>query len=137
MSGIDTEVVRHALQTARDRGFAEVEIGVGDDHFRATLEPNGKKQAAAAQSLTASVELNGHAEPELLKLRASQVGYYQPSANPLQVGQRVEKGSPIAAISALGLLNDIEASVSGEVVEVFVKEGDPVQFGQVLATVKP
>jgi len=137
MSGIDTEVVRHALQTARDRGFAEVEIGVGDDLFRATLEPNGKKPAPQTQESPRSVDSNGHAEPELLKLKASQVGYYQPASNPLQVGQKVEKGSPIATISALGLLNDIEASVSGEVVEVFVKEGDPVQFGQVLATVKP
>jgi biotin carboxyl carrier protein len=137
MAGIDTEVVRHALQIARDRGFAEVEIGVGEDFFRAALEPNGKKAPPKALEALGALDSNGHAEPELLKLKASQVGYYQPASHPLEVGQRVEKGSPIAAISALGLLNDIEATVSGEVVEVLVSEGDPVQYGQVIATVRP
>ena len=76
-------------------------------------------------------------EPALLPIKANQVGYYRPAGKPLEVGLTVSKGDVVAVISALGLANDLESPVEGEVVEVLVADGEPVQFGQVLAQVKP
>jgi acetyl-CoA carboxylase biotin carboxyl carrier protein len=65
------------------------------------------------------------------------VGYYRADGAKLEVGQTIEKGDVVATIAALGLANDLESPVSGVVTEVLAKEGDPVQYGQVLAKVKP
>jgi acetyl-CoA carboxylase biotin carboxyl carrier protein len=132
MASIDAEVVKHALQVARDHGFAEVEIANGEAQFRATLERVSAKPSAPT-----------HAEPEPILagdevyIRANHVGYYRADGAKLEVGQSIEKGDVVATIAALGLANDLESPVSGVVTEVLAKEGDPVQYGQVLAKVKP
>ena len=132
MASLDPEVLRYALSIARERGYAEVEVAQGDAEFKAKLEPSPKRLKPAP-----AVEGDDPAEPKLLTINATQVGYYRPAATPLAVGQTVAKGDLVAVISALGLANDVEASVEGEVVQVLVNDGDPVEFGQVLAQVKP
>lgn len=132
MASLDLEVLRHALTIARERGYAEVEVADGDAEFKAKLEPAPKRPKAAAVAASSDPE-----EPKLLTVNATQVGYYRPSENPLEVGRKVAKGDIVAVISALGLANDVEANVEGEVVQVLVQDGDPVQFGQALAQVKP
>jgi biotin carboxyl carrier protein len=130
MANLDSELVRHALSVARQYGFAEVEIGVGDDSFSARLDPVVKK-ISAGKSL-APVEVN----PELQSIAATLVGYYREAKTPMKVGSIVKKGDVIAVIAALGIANDVESKVSGEVVEVLVEPNQPVEYGQALAKVK-
>ena len=134
MASIDAEVVRHALKVARDHGFAEVEIANESSHFRATLEPVKKTKKAAEHAV---VESDQPLSAELLTIRATHVGFFHADGGRLEVGHVVAKGDPIASISALGLANEVESTVSGEIVEVLVQDGDPVEFGQPLAMVKP
>ena len=46
-------------------------------------------------------------------------------------------GQTICILEAMKLMNELEAEVSGEVVEILVDNGTPVEFGQVLMRVKP
>ena len=56
-----------------------------------------------------------------------------PDAKPfVQVGASVKKGDKLCIIEAMKLMNEIEAEVSGKVLEVCVQDGQPVEFGQVL-----
>ena len=48
----------------------------------------------------------------------------------------MDKGEIVASIAALGLNNDVESPVSGEIIEVLVKPDQAVEFGQALALVK-
>jgi len=132
MAGLDIELVRHALDVARKHGFAEVELGFGDDSFTAQLAPG---TPVARPSATSGVSAS--AEPVLQAIKASQVGYYMPAKDPLAPGLQVKKGDLVAVIAALGIANDVESKVAGEVVEVLVEEDQPVEYGQVLAWVKP
>lgn len=131
MAEIDLELVRHALTVARSHGFAEVELAAGSDRFSARLQP-----ASNASRRTSSVAPEV-TEPVLADLKSSLVGYYQPAPKPLEVGLPVKKGDVIAVVVALGIANDVESKVSGEVVEVLVNLNDPVEYGQVLARVNP
>lgn len=133
MPSLDSELVTHALKVARQHGFAEVEIGVGDSVFRAKLDP-APRAAAPARS---AAPTDAATEPSLAAIKSPIVGYYQERAEPLLPGQVVKHGDVVAVIAALGLANDVESQVSGEVVDVLVQPGDPVQYGQVLATVRP
>src|SRR5262245_8941414 len=123
MASIDSDVVKHALKVAREHDFAEVELTNGEASFRASLEPTPKKAKAAA----AKPSGDGQAEPDLLALKATHVGYFRAEGGKLEVGQTVGKGDVVASIASLGLANDVESAVTGEIVEVLVKDGDAVQ----------
>jgi acetyl-CoA carboxylase biotin carboxyl carrier protein len=52
------------------------------------------------------------------------------------VGQTVSSGQVVCIIEAMKLMNEIESEVSGKVTEICVKNGEPVEFGQVLMYVE-
>lgn len=55
----------------------------------------------------------------------------------VDVGERISNGDIVCIIEAMKLMNDIEAEVSGKVMEIMVQNGEPVEFGQVLMRVDP
>lgn len=70
------------------------------------------------------------------------VGTFYRSPSPddppyVEVGDRIRVGQTVCIIEAMKLMNEIEAEVSGEVVEVLVENGKPVEYGQPLMRIKP
>ena len=60
-----------------------------------------------------------------------------PDAEPfVKVGDQVSVGKVLCIVEAMKLMNEIESDASGEVVKVFVKPGQPVEYGQALFAVK-
>lgn len=55
----------------------------------------------------------------------------------VDVGDRVSTGQVVCIIEAMKLMNEIEADVSGQVVEILVKNGEPVEYKQPLMRIKP
>ena len=55
----------------------------------------------------------------------------------VEVGHRIDVGQTVCILEAMKLMNELEAEVSGEVVEILVDNGTPVEFGQVLMRVRP
>ncbi|MEL6927738.1 MAG: acetyl-CoA carboxylase biotin carboxyl carrier protein [Cyanobacteria bacterium J06600_6] len=53
------------------------------------------------------------------------------------VGDRITKGDTVCIIEAMKLMNEIEGEVSGQIMEIAVENGEPVEFGQVLMRVNP
>lgn len=53
----------------------------------------------------------------------------QPFVN---IGDMVKKGQTLAIVEAMKLMNDIESDFDGKVAEIYVKSGDPVEYGQPL-----
>lgn len=60
-----------------------------------------------------------------------------PDAQPfVEIGATVSSGQVVCIIEAMKLMNEIEADLSGKVVEICVDDGQPVEFGQVLMYVE-
>lgn len=55
----------------------------------------------------------------------------------VNVGERITTGQTVCIIEAMKLMNELEAEVAGEIVEILVENGEPVEFGQTLMLVKP
>ncbi len=53
------------------------------------------------------------------------------------VGDRISKGDTVCIIEAMKLMNEIEGEVTGQIMEISVQNGEPVEFGQVLMRVNP
>lgn len=97
--------------------------------------------AAAAPS---QVEAPAQAEvaTNLHTVTSPMVGTYYQSSSPetpayVQVGSEVKEDTIVCIVEAMKLFNEIEAEVEGEIVEVLVKNGELVEYGQPLFLVKP
>ena len=79
---------------------------------------------------------------DLVEVTAPMVGTFYRAPGPeeapfVEVGSRIGVGQTVCILEAMKLMNELESEVSGEVVEVLVENGTPVEYGQVLMRVKP
>lgn len=101
--------------------------------------PEAPKAApAAAPAPAAEVK----ADENLHKITSPMVGtFYQapsPDSDPyVKVGSKVTGETIVCIVEAMKLFNEIEAEINGEIVEVLVKDGQLVEYGQPLFLVKP
>ena len=70
------------------------------------------------------------------------VGTFYGSPSPgaeafVKVGGFVEAGQTLCIVEAMKLMNEIESDTSGEVLRVFVENGQPVEYGQPLFGIRP
>lgn len=82
------------------------------------------------------------ARSDLQAITAPMVGTFYRAPAPgeapfVEVGSRVTPGQPVCILEAMKLMNELEAEISGDVVEILVENGTPVEFGQVLMRIKP
>jgi acetyl-CoA carboxylase biotin carboxyl carrier protein len=78
----------------------------------------------------------------LMEITSPMVGTFYRAPAPdeapfVDVGDRIRVGQTVCIIEAMKLMNELEAEISGEVVEILVQNGEPVEFGQVLMKVNP
>lgn len=78
----------------------------------------------------------------LHKITSPMVGTFYASPSPdadvyVKAGSKVSKDSVVCIVEAMKLFNEIEAEVNGEIVEILVKDGQLVEYGQPLFLVKP
>lgn len=81
-------------------------------------------------------------DTNLHKITSPMVGTFYASPSPdaeayVKAGSKVTKDSIVCIVEAMKLFNEIEAEVTGEIVEVLVKDGQLVEYGQPLFLVKP
>ena len=56
-----------------------------------------------------------------------------PTSNPyVEIGTEVKKGTVLCIVEAMKLMNEIESEFNGKIVEIFVKDGEAVEYGQPL-----
>jgi acetyl-CoA carboxylase biotin carboxyl carrier protein len=82
------------------------------------------------------------ADANLLDITSPMVGTFYRAPAPgeasfVEIGDRIRSGQVVCILEAMKLMNELEAEVSGEVVEILVDNGEPVEYGQVLMRVKP
>jgi acetyl-CoA carboxylase biotin carboxyl carrier protein len=65
-------------------------------------------------------------------------GSPSPGAEPFaNIGAYIETGQTLCIVEAMKLMNEIESDISGEVLRVFVENGQPVEYGQPLFGIRP
>lgn len=82
------------------------------------------------------------ATERLVDVTSPMVGTFYRASGPdeapfVKVGDRIRTGQTVCIIEAMKLMNELEAEVAGEVVEILVENAEPVEYGQVLMRVNP
>lgn len=85
----------------------------------------------------AQAETEAAADDDLYKITSPIVGTFYRAPAPdkpsyVEVGANVIDSTVVCIVEAMKLMNEIQAEVSGEVVKVYVENGQPVEFGQPL-----
>jgi len=107
----------------------------------AEIPAQSAPQAAPVQEATAAPEQSSAASNNYHKITSPMVGTFYSSPSPeaapfVKVGDRVNTKSVVCILEAMKLMNELEAEVNGEIVEILVSNGQLVEFGQPLFLVK-
>jgi acetyl-CoA carboxylase biotin carboxyl carrier protein len=155
---MDLDEIKQLLDLMRENDLAEVELdqdGVKirlrkQESPRWTAPPAGAAApvsspapgpatsgAPAAPPVVAATE-----DMDLAIIKSPIVGTFYRSSEPgaapfADVGQQVEKGQVLCIIEAMKLMNEINAECDGEVVQVYVENGQAMQYGERLFAIKP
>ncbi|HHV31479.1 acetyl-CoA carboxylase biotin carboxyl carrier protein [Caproiciproducens sp. LBM24188] len=142
---MDVKQIQEIAEVMRDNGLTLLELTQGDVSLRMERQPaqniiipaQGLGPAVAETAPAAAPEPHAPADPNCVEVKAPMVGvFYQapaPDAEPFApVGAHVNKGDTLCVIEAMKLMNEINAECSGKVAEVCVKNGQTVEYGQVL-----
>jgi acetyl-CoA carboxylase biotin carboxyl carrier protein len=101
----------------------------------ATSEP-----APAAGVETSAADIRGGEDLQLVTspIVGTFYGSPSPGSEPfVKVGSHVDKGQTLCIVEAMKLMNEIESEISGEVLRIFVENGQPVEYGQPLFGIRP
>jgi acetyl-CoA carboxylase biotin carboxyl carrier protein len=81
-------------------------------------------------------------EAGLHELHSPIVGTFYGAPSPdapnfVDVGSRVSKGQVLCIVEAMKVMNEIESEIDAEVVEILIKNGQPVEFGELMFRLRP
>jgi acetyl-CoA carboxylase biotin carboxyl carrier protein len=153
--------IEQLIRFMGEHNLEEFEYSRGDVRIRLKKPSSGvviASRAAAPEIIVASpgpVTTHGGAgsapaaaapEPraaeDLHLVKSPIVGTFYESPSPgseafVKVGQSVESGQTLCIVEAMKLMNEIESDASGEVIRIFVENGQPVEYGQPLFGIRP
>ncbi len=142
---LDRDAVRRVIGLLKQSAAEELALQDGDTYVRARRPGHG---TAAPAEAGAGTEAEPGAEPVVIQsqarlhtVKAGLVGLFHrgkgPDTEPLvEVGDRVSEGQVIGTIEALRKLTDVVCDADGELVEVLQEDGQPVEYGQPLFSLR-
>jgi acetyl-CoA carboxylase biotin carboxyl carrier protein len=160
----DIEELRQLIEFLKQHQVAEFDIDRGDLKLRLKFSPQESGAASlselakllrtappavahaaavntAPESAAKAAEPAADAEAGLHTLKSPIVGTFYGSPSPgaaafVTPGDHVEKGQVICIVEAMKLMNEIESDVSGEIVKCLVSNGQAIEFGQPLFSIR-
>lgn len=143
---IDGDLVRKLADLLRETGLSEIEFAEGEKRIRVTRPTAAQAVAvhapvAAAPAPVAAAAPAGKPASHPGAVTSPMVGtaYAAPepgSAPFVRVGDTVKAGQTVLIIEAMKVMNPIKAPRGGTVSEIFISDGQPVEFGEVLMIIE-
>jgi biotin carboxyl carrier protein len=140
MSGVPdltSDDVKEILRLIDESRFDEFELETPRFSIRFTRSP-GEARVAAGSEGEAAAAAGGRG---LVDVTSPTIGTFYRAGAPgeppfVEVGGRVEAGATLCIIEVMKLMSTVAAAVSGEIAEVCIENGDPVQYGDVLFRIR-
>ena len=136
---INKKIIEELTNYLKEFNLSEIEYGEGSTKVKVSRTINTstisgispseakKKQEVIASSgtnVTSPIVGTAYLAPE-------------PSAKKfVEVGQKIKKGQTIIIIEAMKTMNHVPSTLDGTVSKILVKDGEPVEFGQPLVSIK-
>ncbi|BCA94144.1 acetyl-CoA carboxylase biotin carboxyl carrier protein subunit [Legionella antarctica] len=152
---MDIRKIRKLIELLEETGISEIEIKEGEESLRLSRHSSVSMEApqiryvsAPAQQPASNPEPNNtipaHHENKPAvpiasghKIRSPMVGTMYTSPSPetpafVTIGQSVKVGDTLCIVEAMKMFNEIESDRAGKVIDILVKNGEPVEYDQIL-----
>ena len=152
---LDTEYIEKLAKIINNNGLTEISLEDGEQAITIRKDcpevvtvatPSSAPVAVSvpAQTVAAAVSTEEAAKDQSDKGKAvvsPMVGTFyaapSPDAEPfVEVGSEVKEGDVVCIIEAMKLMNEIKSEHTGKITQICVKNGDPIEYGQVLMYVE-
>ncbi len=153
---MNLDTLKEIVKVAKDQGVAELQVE-GKDYkvsvsFMTSAAPMvhhapvahhaPAPQAAPAAPAQTAAQKSAAADAGLHIIKSPFVGTFYGSPSPgkpvyVKVGDKVRAGQPLCVLEAMKIMNEIDADIAGEIVEICVENESLVEFGQPLFKIKP
>ena len=138
---IDKKLIKELVENLNDFQLTELEYQEGDKKIKVSkwAPPSVEKISTNAKSNTTKAVLNNDEDGTRIKSPIIGTAYLaaEPGAKQfVKVGEKIKKGQTIMIVEAMKTMNHIPSTGDGEIKEILVKDGQPVEFGQTLVILK-
>jgi acetyl-CoA carboxylase biotin carboxyl carrier protein len=156
---MDLDQIKQILELVREHDLSEFEIEHEGLRLKIRKDANGSHVVALPAPAPAVVAVPAAAAPapvpasepgvadisdseiELAVVKSPIVGTFYRSSEPgsdafVDIGASVKKGDVLCIIEAMKLMNEIDSEYDGEVVNIYVENGQPVQYGERLFAIR-
>jgi acetyl-CoA carboxylase biotin carboxyl carrier protein len=145
------EYIEKIAKIITENGLTEISMEDGEQAITIRKDlpevivgaPAAPTAAAPAQTISPSKPAEEAKEqvPQGKAITSPMVGTFYSASSPdaapfVEIGSSVAVGDVVCIIEAMKLMNEIKSEQAGKVVKICVKNGDPVEFGQVLMYVE-
>jgi len=148
---MDIRKVKKLIELLEESNLSEIEVTEGEDSVRITRSLNQRQELQPVQYNVPKTEQQQPSSPQSSttptdskpsghQVKSPMVGTFYASPAPdspsfVSKGKKVSAGDILCIIEAMKMMNQIEADKSGIISEIFVEDGQPVEFDQPLFSI--
>jgi len=140
---IDKKLIKELVDYLSEFNLTEIEYQEGQTKIKVSKASKSETQHASSGttiSLDKSI-LNKNNDEDGIKIKSPIIGTAYLSPEPtakkfIEVGDKIKKGQTIMIVEAMKTMNHIPSTADGIVKKILVNDGQPVEFGQPLITLK-
>ena len=141
---MELDKLKEFIKFMDDNNLSELEIEEEGKRIRLKRKSSDDQPVIISQPqapVTPKEEVKP-AKKDGLEIKSPMVGTFyrasSPGAKPyVKVGDVIKSGDVVCIIEAMKLMNEIKAEIGGKIVQIPVKNGEPLEFGQTLFVVEP
>jgi len=133
---IDKKIIEELVGYLKEFDLSEIEYAEGTTKVKVSRSNNNpdiiSTQTGKKQSITENNDTHVTSPIVGTAYLAPEPG----SKKFIEIGQKVKKGQTIMIVEAMKTMNHVPSTQDGTVIKILVKDGEPVEFGQPLISVK-
>ena len=133
---IDKKIIQELTGYLKEFNLSEIEYAEGTTKVKVSRSTNNSSIISAEiNKKQSTIEDNGaHVTSPIV---GTAYLAQEPGAKKfVEVGQKIKKGQTIMIIEAMKTMNHVPSTQDGTVSKILVKDGEPVEFGQPLISIK-
>ena len=133
---INKKIIEELTGYLKEFGLSEIEYGEGNTKVKVSRSINvSSVSPSEAKKKQEIIQSNG------INITSPIVGtaYLAPEPGAkkfVDIGQKIKKGQTIMIVEAMKTMNHVPSTQDGTVSKILVKDGEPVEFGQPLISIK-
>ena len=133
---INKKIIEELTGYLKEFGLSEIEYGEGNTKVKVS-----RSVVSSSISPSEVKKKQEVIESDGINITSPIVGTAYIAAEPggkkfVEVGQKIKKGQTIMIVEAMKTMNHVPSTENGTVSKIFVKDGEPVEFGQPLISIK-